>query len=105
MKISVDDVELFSLTDIQQKVIQNDIQSEIFDADMKRRLHYILMHKYEQCFMRLKQEWEPKLIAEGAKSLPTDQEEFAKLVFARPDYKNRSDRDLQSLLVAPRANI
>ncbi len=61
MKISVDDKELFSLSELQKKVICNDISYDEFEFDMRRRLEYSLIHKYEQCFDRLKKEWEPKL--------------------------------------------
>jgi hypothetical protein len=93
MKISVDDKELFTLTETQKKVIKNDIPADIFDQDMCRRLEYILMHKYAQCFKRLKTEWEPKLAASGARMIPTDPDEFATMVFAHPDYKDRKERD------------
>ena len=96
MKISVDDQELFSLSETQKKVIKNDIKTEIFESDMKRRLHYILTHKYEHCFRRLKEEWEPKLRANGVKMIPTDPDEFAELVFAQPNYKNRSQREREN---------
>lgn len=98
MKISVDDQEVFTLSDIQKKVIMNDIPKEIFDADMKRRLHYILNHKYEECFKRLRAEWEPKLAAAGIKSIPLDSQEFSALVFSQPEYKDRSTREVESLL-------
>lgn len=93
MKISVDDQELFRLSETQKKVIKNDISEEIFDEDMKRRLQYILTHKYERCFERLKKEWEPKLKASGIKMIPTDNDEFAQLVFSHESYKNRSQRE------------
>lgn len=93
MKISVNDQELFTLSDTQKKVIQNDIPSAIFEEDMKRRLHYTLIHKYEQCFKRLKEKWEPILSGRMA-SIPTNPEAFAELVFSQPDYKNRSQREL-----------
>lgn len=96
MKISVDDQELFSLSDIQKKVIKNDIKEEIFEDDMKRRIQYILMHKYEQCFKRLKEEWEPKLAASGIESIPTNPDSFAQLVFSQQDYKSRSAREISS---------
>lgn len=96
MKISVNDVELFTLSDIQKKVISYEIQNEILDDDLKRRIQWILMHKYDEVFKSFRNEWEPKLIAEGAKSLPTDKEEFASLVFAHPDYKDRSARELEA---------
>lgn len=93
MKVSVDDEELFTLTPIQKQVIQNDIPSSAFDEDMKRRLQYILNHKFEECFKRLKNEWEPKLKALGVQAIPLDDEAFASLVFSRPEYKDRQSRD------------
>lgn len=93
MKISVDNQEIFSLSEVQKKVIKNDIHADEFDADMKRRLHYILTHKYEECFKRLKNEWEPKL-ASRVSSIPTNPDELAKLIFSQPDYKCRKTREL-----------
>ena len=93
MKISVDDKELFTLSDVQKRVIQNDIPSEIFEEDMKRRLHYILMEKYERCFERLKLEWEPKLRENGVTMIPTDPDQLAYLIFSQPNYKSRSERE------------
>jgi hypothetical protein len=95
MRISVDGKDCFELTETQKKVICNDIHEDVFEADMKRRLQYILMHKYESCFSRLKAEWEPKLKANGIKAYPVDEDEFAKLVFSQPNYKCRKDRDLE----------
>lgn len=98
MKISVDNKELFTLTETQKKVIQNDIHEEICHDDMCRRLQYILTHKYEQCFKRLKAEWEPKLAANGVRAIPLDEAEFAELVFKQPNYKNRSAREKEAAL-------
>lgn len=96
MKISVNDQELFTLSDPQKQVIMNDIPEEKFEDDMKRRLNWILMHKYEECFKRLKTEWDTKLAKNGIKMIPTDADEYAQLVFSQPDYKNRSMREKQS---------
>jgi len=96
MKISVDDKELFTLTETQKNVIKNDINEDIFEDDMKRRLQYILTHKYERCFARLKAEWDKKLPALGVESIPTDPDAYAQLVFNRPEYKDRKARDLES---------
>jgi len=92
MKISVNDKELFTLSDVQELVIQNDIHSEIFEDDMKRRLEWVLMHKYEECFKRLKAEWDAKLAANGIKMIPTDQDEYAKVVFSQPNYADKAKR-------------
>ena len=93
MKISVNDTKLFELSEVQKKVIMNDIQEETFHEDMCRRLEYILTHKYERCFERLKKEWEPKLKERGIDMIPTNEERFAELVFSQEDYQNRSTRE------------
>lgn len=92
MKISVNDVELYTLSKMQQKVICNDIPSDIFESDCCRRLQWVLTHKYEQCIKRLRDEWMPKL-AERMDSIPTSDEKFAELVFSQPDYMDRKARD------------
>ena len=93
MKISVNDVELFTLTDIQKKVIQNDINVDIFEEDMKRRLQWVLEHKYERCFARLKAEWDVKLIGNGVESVPTDCDAYAALVFEQTNYEDKKTRE------------
>lgn len=93
MKISVDDKELFTLTDIQKQVMQDNIIEDIFEEDLKRRLQWVLIHKYEQCFKALKEEWDQKLKSNGVTMVPTDEEEYAKLVFSQRDYQNRSQRE------------
>lgn len=93
MKISIDDQELFTLSETQKKVIQNDICCTQFDDDMKRRLQWILTHKYTQCFNRLKLEWDQKLAERGVKMIPTDPDAYAELVFSQKDYKNRTERN------------
>jgi hypothetical protein len=93
MKISVDGKELFTLTETQKNVMRNNIMGDIFEDDLKRRLHWVLTHKYEQCFKELKEEWDPKLKANGVTMVPTDEELYAQLVFSQPNYKDRSARE------------
>jgi hypothetical protein len=97
MKISVNDIELFSLSETQKKIMQHIVSSDIFEEDMKRRLKWVLMHAYENWFEMLKKEWDPKLIELGIRAVPTDPEEYAQLVFAQPNYKDRKARDLESV--------
>lgn len=92
MKIKIDSEDIFELSDIQKKVIMNDIHEDEFDADMKRRVKYILQHKYERSFERMKQEWDQKLKSR-VESLPTNQDAYAQLVFSQPDYCCRKIRD------------
>ena len=92
MKISVNDKELFVLSEIQKKVICNDIADDIFQEDMKRRLKWVLTHKYEQCFKRLKAEWDKKLIDNSVTMVPTQPDAYAELVFAQSNDKNAQER-------------
>lgn len=96
MKIQVDDKEVFALTETQEKCIKNDIATPDFIKDMERRVKYIIQHKYDHCYKRLKEEWEPKLAARGFKSIPTGEAEFAQLVFAQEDYKDRQSREAEN---------
>lgn len=95
MKISVNDTELYTLSETQKNVIKDEISIDIFEEDMKRRLQWILTHKYEQCFKNLKAEWDQKLIANGVQSVPIDPDAYAQLVFSQPNYKDRKARDLE----------
>lgn len=94
MKISVDDVELYSLTTTQENVIKYTINSDIFTDDMKRRLQYILIHKYEQSLEQLKDDWEP-VIASRYTTIPSNINDFLTLVFSQVDYKDKKARDEQ----------
>lgn len=96
MKISVNNRELFSLSEVQKKVICNDIHADELDSDLERRLHWVLTHKYEQCMKRLRDEWMPKL-KDRVPSVPTSDDQFAELVFSQPDYKDRKGRELNSI--------
>ena len=93
MKFFVDDEFVYELTDTQLKVLGDEINRDKLLADIKRRVAYIIDHKYQCCFRRLKQNWEPRLAKMGHKSLPTDPDDFAKLVFALKEYKCRKQRD------------
>jgi hypothetical protein len=92
VRISINEILLFELSEIQKKVILNDILEEDFEEDIKRRLKHALLHKYEQCYLRIKTEWDKKL-QNRVGSVPTDQSEYAQLVFSQPDYKSRSERE------------
>lgn len=95
MKVSVNGKEIIELSEIQKKVICNDISADIMDADLERRIKYILKHKYERCMERLKQQWMPKLKENGVTEVPLDNDAFAQLVFAQQNYKDRKARDLE----------
>ena len=93
MKIKVDDVVVLELTDTQKQVIMHDVNEEIFIEDMKRRVAWVLTHKYEQCFERLKKEWDPMLASNGVAMIPTDKDAYAQLVLSQQTYKSRKQKD------------
>ena len=97
MKISIDGQEVFSLSETQKSVIKSARPYDIFEADMKRRLEWVLTHKYEQCFERLKKEWEPRL-KERYQMLPSGDEALAQLICSQPDYKDGKAKQLESEL-------
>ena len=95
MKVSVNDQEVFSLAEWEKDVIKNDIHADDFDADMKRRLEWVLRHKAEQCYIRFEKEWLEKLRSDpSVQSIPKSKEAFVALVKSRPDYQDRKMRDV-----------
>lgn len=92
MKIKVNDEEVFELNEVKQKVIKNEINADEFEDDIKRRVRYIVEHKYEKCLQRLKDEWIPKLKAKGHQSIPLDDDEFCSLVFSDTEYKDKKQK-------------
>lgn len=95
MKISVNDQELFTLTDTQKKVLAHDIPLDNLESDLKRRINWVIMHKYEQVFKSFREEWDPKLKDNGVVSIPLDEEQYAQLVFSQPNYQDRVARDFK----------
>ena len=81
MKIKVDDKDCCSLSEIQKKVIMNDIPSEIFFNDMKRRLFWCCDHPCDVCFDKHKGAWKNELKNRGHKSAPLDKLELAAVYF------------------------
>jgi hypothetical protein len=93
MKIRVDNDLVFELSETKKKVLCYDIYEDELLDDIKRRLEYIIMHKYEECFKRLKLEWDPQFEAMGMEALPTNADKYAELVFRQKEYRGRALRD------------
>ena len=96
MQISVNGQEILSLSPIQIKVICNDIRESEFEEDIKRRISHIVLHKYDQCMKRMKEEWLGKLESRYD-MIPSNADAFANLVFSQEDYKCRQTRDTEEL--------
>lgn len=123
MKVYWKEKLLFELSDLQKRVFMDSKSCKDMgacNADLERRVNYLakeaqalpectdeLIEKYifkgidevyKECLKRMKHKWEQKLAARGIKSLPTDSDEFAQLVFSQEDYKDRATRDAESEL-------
>jgi hypothetical protein len=96
MKIFVDQEQVLDVTDNMKAVIKHDIPEDVFDADMKRRVRYIIEHKYEQCFDEFKKYGEQLLRDNGVAMIPTDRDAFIQLVISQPNYKDRIARDAET---------
>jgi hypothetical protein len=95
MKIYIDEVELFEITQTDLDLLANDlvdVQSEI-----ERRLEWSIKQKCDSCYDRMKAEWTPKFLEEDILP-PKTREDFVAAVLARPDYKNRAQRDAEQQL-------
>jgi hypothetical protein len=90
--ISIDNEEAFRYNPINKRVLRylGILQIEEW---IKERVRWILIHKYERCMERLRREWEPKLGSAGVQFIPLIDEDFAFLVFSRPEYKDRESRE------------
>lgn len=97
MKVSVNDKELFTISETQKQVLKHFIPSEILEEDLKRRLFWVIDHKYQNAFNQMKQEWDSKLVANGVQSVPTDKDAYAQLVFSQENYKDRDASDLDAV--------
>lgn len=95
MKIQIDGKTVLELSETQKKVIQNDIAFEEFQSDMERRVRWVIEHKYQNCFKRLKEQWEP-ILRQRMDAIPTDPDQLAELIFSQPEYKSRSQRKAES---------
>jgi hypothetical protein len=84
---------ILELTPDMEKVFLHAFPEDDLETDLKRRVNYIITHKYEAVLKELKEEWDSKLESHGITMIPTNKEEYARLVFKHPGYKSRSERE------------
>ena len=92
LSVDIDGREVFKVPPTQKRMLVLHGKKDP-DQYCHSQMAWILTHKYERCMERLRREWEPKLTDRGSATLPTDDDEFATLVFSQTDYKNRSQRE------------
>ena len=84
-----------SLTDLQQKILSNDLYNDSDNAGLDLWIQNAVDGKINNSWKRFQQEWTTKLMNDDSFTdpIPSNQADFVALVIARDDYKNRKARD------------
>jgi len=84
-----------SLTDLQQKILSNDLYNDSDNAGLDLWIQNAVDGKINNSWKRFQQEWTTKLMNDDSFTdpIPSNQADFVALVTARSDYKNRKQRD------------
>ena len=84
-----------SLTDLQQKILKNDLHSDTDNAGLDKWIQDAVDGKINNCWKRMQHERTTKLmnVETFSDSIPSNLADFVALVTARSDYKNRKQRD------------
>jgi len=84
-----------SLTDVQQKILSNDLYNDTDNAGLDKWIQDAVDGKINNCWKRFRNEWTQKLMDDSSftDTIPSNQTDFVNLVTARSDYKNRKARD------------
>ena len=84
-----------TLTDLQQKILSNDLYNDTDNAGLDAWLQAAIDGKISNCWKRMQREWTTKLMEDDSftDAIPSNQADFVALVTARADYKNRKARD------------
>jgi hypothetical protein len=84
-----------SLTDLQQKILSNDLYNDTDNAGLDKWIQDAVDGKINNSWKRFQQEWTTRLMNDETFTdpIPSNQADFVALVTARSDYKNRKQRD------------
>ena len=83
-----------TLTDVQQKILSNDLYNDIDNAGIDTWIDGAVTGKINNCWKRMQQEWTTRLMNDDSFTdpIPSNQADFVALITARSDYKNRKQR-------------
>ena len=91
-----DHTKTITLTDVQQKILSNDLYNDISDnAGIDAWIDDAIEGKLNNCWKRFQQEWTSRLMADESFTdpIPSNKDDFVALVTARDDYQTRKQRD------------
>ena len=84
-----------TLTDLQQNILSNDLYNDTDNKGLDDWIQAAVDGKINNCWKRMQRSWTDKLMNDSSFTdpIPSNQEDFVKLVLARSDYQNRKARD------------
>ena len=84
-----------TLTDLEQKILSNDLYNDTDNAGLDDWIQKAVDGKINNCWKRMQSEWTTKLMNDDSFTdpIPSNRADFVALVTARPDYQNRKTRD------------
>ena len=90
-----DHTKTVTLTDLQQQILSNDLYNDTDNAGIDTWVQGAVDGKVNACWKRMQQEWTTRLMNDESFTdpIPSNKEDFVKLVLSRSDYKNRKARD------------
>ena len=83
-----------TLTDLQQKILSNDLYNDTDNKGLDDWIQAAVDGKINNCWKRMQQEWTTKLMNDDSFTdpIPSNKEDLIKLILSRSDYKNRKQR-------------
>jgi hypothetical protein len=90
-----DHTKTITLTDLQQKILSNDLYNDTDNAGIDDWIQGAIDGKLNNCWKRMQQEWTTKLMNDDSftDAIPSNQADFVALITARSDYQTRKQRD------------
>lgn len=90
-----DHTKTVTLTDVQQKILSNDLYNDTDNAGIDEWIQGAIDGKINNCWKRFQSEWTTKLMNDDSftDAIPSNQADFVALVTARSDYQTRKQRD------------
>ena len=84
-----------TLTDLQQKILSNDLYNDTDNAGLDAWIQAAVDGKINNAWKRMQNEWTTKLMNDSSftDAIPSNQADFVALVTTRSDYKNRKARE------------
>lgn len=92
MQVKLDDEILFEIDERMIALLAHDLEDPI--SDIKRRLHWVIEHKCDQCLSRMEKEYRVVLEEDPSiEFLPKDKRALCDMILKHPRYKNRATRE------------